>query len=305
MYFYKMKNLSFLALLLFSFFVMSCNDDENIIEDIFNFPETALINTESDRSFDQTAADLEAAITANGFNLVTTVDHAAAAAGAGLMLPPTKVMIFGNPMGGTQFMQQDQRVGIDLPLKVLLWEAPDNSIQISYYNAETITDRYDIDDLDDLISDVNQKLATITGSGNPEEEGELLDAALFLKNKETDKSFDEVYNTVRTEVTSRGFTVVQEVDHAAAAAAVNMELRPTKVIIFGNPEGGTQLMQAERQIAIDLPLKILVWEEEDGDVNVSHYSADFLARRYDIDSLDDLRDNVDEMLEAIVDAATE
>ncbi len=299
-----MKNYSILALLFLSLFAMSCDDDEDIIDDVINFPDTALINVEKTTSFAQTVADLETAIEANGFNLVTTVDHAAAAQNAGLTLEPTTVMIFGNPMGGTQFMQQDQRTGIDLPLKVLVMQQGDDVV-VSYYNAETITDRYEIDDLDDLINNVNENLATITGSNNPEEEGELLDAALFLKTEETEREFDDVYSTVKSGIESRGFTVVQEVDHAAAAASVDLDLRPTKLIIFGNPEGGTQLMQAERQIAIDLPLKILVWEEADGDVNVSHYSTDFLARRYDIDGLDDLRDNVDDMLEEIVDEATD
>ena len=301
-----MKNILFPCLLLLSFFFVSCEDDDPIAPDpVQEFPNTALIHTTAPGSVSATVSDLEGKITDNGFTLVKTVNHAAAAEGAGLELDPTQVIIFGNPTGGTQLMQQDQRIGIDLPLKILVWEDVTGTTQTSYYNAETLTDRYDIDDADDLINNVNQTLADITGSGNPEEEGELLDAALFMRTKETEMDADVLYDRVKAEIEERGFTVVQEVNHDAAAAEVNMQLRPTRLIIFGNPEGGTQLMQTERTIAYDLPLKMLIWQEEDGDVNVSYYTVDYLANRYDLDGMDDLKDNIDQMLSDIVDEATQ
>ena len=63
-------------------------------------------------------------------------------------------------------------------------------------------------------------------------------------------------------ISALGMTVVARVDHAAAAAKAGLELRPTEVLIFGNPKAGTPLMQAAQTVGIDLPLKILIWCDE-------------------------------------------
>jgi uncharacterized protein (DUF302 family) len=84
------------------------------------------------------------------------------------------------------------------------------------------------------------------------------------------------------EVTSRGMSVFARIDHAAGAASVGMPLRPTEVLIFGNAKGGTPLMQAVPTIGLDLPLKILVWQDEAGDTCVSYNDPAWLARRYGI-----------------------
>ena len=90
--------------------------------------------------------------------------------------------------------------------------------------------------------------------------------------------------TVRlaAEVTSRGMSVFARIDHAAGAASIGMPLRPTEVLIFGNAKGGTPLMQAVQTIGLDLPLKILVWQDEAGDTYLSYNDPAWLARRYGI-----------------------
>src|SRR4029450_12973509 len=70
------------------------------------------------------------------------------------------------------------------------------------------------------------------------------------------------------------------IDHAAGAAAVGMPLRPTELLIFGNPPAGTPLMQAEQTIGIDLPLKALVWEDASGGVWIAYNDPAWLAVRH-------------------------
>jgi uncharacterized protein (DUF302 family) len=70
------------------------------------------------------------------------------------------------------------------------------------------------------------------------------------------------------------------VDHSGEAAKVGMKMRPTKLLIFGNPRAGTPLMQASPSIAIDLPLKILIWEDAAGKVWVSYNSPSCLRERH-------------------------
>lgn len=71
-------------------------------------------------------------------------------------------------------------------------------------------------------------------------------------------------------IKAKGLTVFARVDHAAAATAVGLALRPTEVLLFGNAKGGTPLMQARQTIGIDLPLKALVWQDSDGKTWLSY-----------------------------------
>jgi uncharacterized protein (DUF302 family) len=81
-------------------------------------------------------------------------------------------------------------------------------------------------------------------------------------------------------VKARGFAVVAEVDHAAGAKGQGLELRPTHLVIFGNPRGGTPLMNCNQQVGLDLPLKALVWQDADGAVNISLNVPQFIANRH-------------------------
>jgi len=80
---------------------------------------------------------------------------------------------------------------------------------------------------------------------------------------------------------SKGMTVFKRVNHAAGAAKVGKELRPTELVIFGNPKVGTPLMQCSRSIAIDLPQKALIWEDAGGQAWFSYNDPQFLALRHD------------------------
>lgn len=85
-------------------------------------------------------------------------------------------------------------------------------------------------------------------------------------------------------VTPRGMAVLARIDHAQAAAKVGMELRSTEVLIFGNPKAGTPLMQASQTMGIDLPLRILVWQDGDGKTWLGYNAPEWLARRHGVDT---------------------
>lgn len=81
----------------------------------------------------------------------------------------------------------------------------------------------------------------------------------------------------------QGFRVFGVIDHADNARKAGLELPPTQLLVFGNPEGGTPLMHANRLIGIDLPLKLLVWEDAAGVVWISYNDAAFLQKRHRLD----------------------
>ena len=88
---------------------------------------------------------------------------------------------------------------------------------------------------------------------------------------------EETMQRLETEVKAKGMTVFAHVDHAAGAAAVGLPLRPTNLLIFGAAKGGTPLMQINQIAGIDLPLKILLWEDADGASHVSYVDPAWIA----------------------------
>jgi len=79
-----------------------------------------------------------------------------------------------------------------------------------------------------------------------------------------------------------GMTIFARIDHAANAIKAGLTLRPTEVLIFGNPGAGTALMQDAQTSGLDLPLRVLAWEDEDGEVFVTYTDLPWLARRYEL-----------------------
>jgi uncharacterized protein (DUF302 family) len=99
------------------------------------------------------------------------------------------------------------------------------------------------------------------------------------------KSSSDVPSTVERlakAAEAKGFNVVAKVDHAGAAAKAGMELRPTTVVIFGNPKGGTPLMHCDQKAGLDLPLKVLVWENDAGETHLSYDHPSMLGTRHDM-----------------------
>ena len=117
-------------------------------------------------------------------------------------------------------------------------------------------------------------------------------------------SVDETVARLQREMTDRGLNIMLTIDHAANATTVDRNLRPTQLILFGNPKAGTPLMQSNRTIGIDLPQKMLVWEESDGRVIVAYNDPAYLGKRHAITDKDELLGNVAGALAAIVAGAT-
>jgi uncharacterized protein (DUF302 family) len=95
-------------------------------------------------------------------------------------------------------------------------------------------------------------------------------------------SVDQTVEKLKTILQSKGVTLFALVDHSGEAEKVGLKMPPTKLLIFGNPKGGTPLMLAAPSIAIDLPLKILVAEDSEGKVWISYNSPEYLKERHDL-----------------------
>ena len=117
-------------------------------------------------------------------------------------------------------------------------------------------------------------------------------------------SFDSTLARLERAAVGRGLTIAAKVDHAAAAQRANLTLRPTTLVIAGNPTAGTPLMQADQTMGVELPLRFLVWQGEDGRVRVSYDPIKAIASRHTLTGRDELLTRMTGAIEAIVAAAT-
>jgi uncharacterized protein (DUF302 family) len=121
-----------------------------------------LITVASSFGPEETADRLESEITARGMTVFARVDHAAGAVQVGMPLRPTELLIFGNARGGTPLMQSDQAVGIDLPLKALIWKDANGKTWLSYNDPKWIAQRHRLGaDADRVIDTLAAALAAL------------------------------------------------------------------------------------------------------------------------------------------------
>ena len=97
-------------------------------------------------------------------------------------------------------------------------------------------------------------------------------------------SAQETMDRFEQNAKQRGLIIFARIDHAAGAAKIGKTLRPTEVLIFGNPQGGTPFMECAQTAGIDLPLKALVWQDAQGQVWLGYNDPAWLARRHDVAS---------------------
>jgi len=101
-----------------------------------------------------------------------------------------------------------------------------------------------------------------------------------IVDKVSNHSVDETVERIKSLLESKNVTLFAIIDHSGEAEKAGMKMLPTKLLIFGSPKAGTPLMLASRSIAIDLPLKLLVWEDGGGKVWISYNSPDYLQQRH-------------------------
>ena len=115
----------------------------------------------------------------------------------------------------------------------------------------------------------------------------------------------ETMNRLEAEIQAHGMKVFDRIDHAAGATEAGLELRPTELIIFGNARGGTPLMQSIQTVGIDLPLKVLVWEDASGTTWLSYSEPGWIAQRHGVANAEPVVSKMSVALSAMSRKATE
>ena len=109
----------------------------------------------------------------------------------------------------------------------------------------------------------------------------------------------ETMDRLEAEIRAQRMTVFARIDHAGGAAVVGLKLAPTELIIFGNARAGTPLMQSVQTVGIDLPLKVLVWQDAPGKTWLSYNESSWIARRHGVRNAEQVVSKIGAALSAI------
>lgn len=243
-----------------------------------------MVITESTMGFEETWDALYTAIDSNpNIGIAAVVDHAANAAGAGLDLPPNREIFFGNPNIGTPLMQLAPTAGLDLPLKMLVWEEG-GRVFVGYNSMDYLAARHGLES--PILINVAGALRGLAGTATGAEVDDTVHGMERYQNKSwlvtlpSANDFDTTLYRLFSAIDASPANVAFTVDHAANGASVGLDLPPNTLVVFGNPNLGTPLMQAAPSSGIDLPLKILVWDDAEGNTYVTYTDLRHLDQRH-------------------------
>ncbi len=303
-----MKSLFYILFL--SAILFSCdNDDDANGEQTFPPVAIGMNYAKSSLSFNDTYTALRDALNSNpNISIIAEVDHSLNASNAGLNLNPTKIIFFGNPALGTPLMNVNQQAGLDLPQRMLVYRNVLNEVFVGYNSTSFLSSRHSLSaesaTLDQISGALSMLASNVSQSTVVNAANSNVSASQGINTAISEQSFDDTYSDLRAAIDNNAnLSIIAELDHQANAQSVNLTLRPTKVIIFGNPNLGSPLMINSQTTALDLPQKMLVYENAAGEVLVSYNNPGFIASRHRITGNGDVLSLISGALQNLSNAA--
>ena len=145
---------------------------------------------------------------------------------------------------------------------------------------------------------------TVSAETKAEKPDSMSKPGAMITTQESQNNFEDTLAKLKSAINDRGLKTFAIVDHAKGAASIGADLNPTTLVIFGNPKGGTPLIQAEQALGIALPLKALVYETQDGRVLVSTTDIKSVLDAYGASGVDAQGEKIAGLLSALSAAAT-
>ena len=242
-----------------------------------------LAYTESNSNFTETRSDLE---NTSVFGQRRAVSHSTNARRAGFTLDSLFLLIVKDDKAEAQLLNQNQLVGLDLPSKILISRNRVEKTFISYNNSAYYAVRYGLQfdgPLDALESKIKNAVEEVSGTIITVPNVAGIEQGSGIVTVESELDFQTVVGNAQEAIgKNENLNLLFSIDLKADALSQEVEIRPTTLLIFGNPNLGTPLMQESPGIGIDLPQKFLIWEAEDGTVNISYNDPKFIAERHGI-----------------------
>lgn len=214
-------------------------------------------------SVDEAVASIVEVMEKQGYEVVLIIDHAAAAESIGLALRPTQVILARPPSSLERpLLDLSKTIAIDLPQKFLVFEDENGDIQLRYDAVGYLVDRHDVPTIDSLLSRLRN---------STEQFGDLEDGLVTIaSHQDLATTVDALTNVISANAAFRIPLVLEYGDGGSV------------LIVFGNPNAGTPLMQSTQEIGLDLPQKFLVWENRQGEVLITYNDPFFLGKRHNV-----------------------
>ncbi|WP_178988552.1 DUF302 domain-containing protein [Winogradskyella schleiferi] len=234
--------------------------------------------------------------------IVAEINHSENAENIGLSLDFTRTVYFGNPKLGTPIMQNNIKAGLDLPQRITVYTEEDGDTVVAYNSVNYLVKRYNLGNisttemienaLTNIVNSATNKDA-ILNAVTPRQGNGIISVA-------SENDFNTTYNLIVETINKlEKVSVMAELDHQANAQSASLTLTPAKLIIFGNPALGTPLMSESKTIALDLPQKLLIYEESNGDVIIIYNDPFYLADRHNVNDHNDTLDMISQTLRNI------
>lgn len=233
--------------------------------------ETIILENASDVS--SAVTELKYELEQQGFIIALTVNHSAAAASVGLKLAPNQV-IFARPpkILEKKLLRKSETIGLDLPLKFQVFESSNGSINLSVNTLGYLIDRHEVS-IRDFVLRMTDKLIEQFNT-TPEKGHGLVSVESLLSVEDTVQALQDAISV------NPAVRIPLVLDYGK-----NRNSFPV-LIVFGNPNVGTLLMQADPRMGIDLPLKFLVWKGKHGQVKITYTDPHFSAGRVNLQGQD-------------------
>ena len=223
----------------------------------------------------EAVAEIKETLMDQNFEITAVIDHAANAERVGLALRPTQVILFRKLFFDVSLIRRSQTAAIDLPLKMLVYEDEAGNIKLKFNDVGYLVDRHEIRFRDFILRRLDARL----------DQFGMNDKGIIMIP--SNQSVADTVTTLRSALEAAGFRIPIQIDFHEKFK----RLPETTLLIFGNPNVGTQLMQNSQEIGLDLPQKFLVFEDS-GQVKIAYNDPFFIAQRAGIQGLDTLLENI-------------
>ena len=235
------------------------------------------------QSIDEAVEIISTTLEQQRFDIVAVINHAQNASNVGLDLLPTQVILFRKRFFDMTLTRRSRTAAIDLPMKILIFEDAAGDIKLKYNDVGYIVDRHEvlIRDFPLFLLDIRMDQFGLNDNG--------------IITVPSNQSVADTTNKLQDLLSESGFFIPFVINFSGA----NPRLRDTTLMIFGNPNVGTLLMQNSQEIGLDLPQKYLVYEDKQGQVQIAYNNPRFIARRAGIQGLDTLLNNISNNLDRI------
>lgn len=209
------------------------------------------------------------------FDVLAVIDHQSNADNVGLSLRPTQLILFRHLRSEKHLTRQSRTAAIDLPFKVLVYEDAEGAIKVKTNGVGYMLDRHQIPVHPSRLAKLNESLDQFGGND---------DGLVFVKSHQ---SVDDTISKLRSVLEAAGFFIAFEL-----ATGKDKYHSLGTLLIFGNPNVGTLLMQNSQETGLDLPQKYLVYKDHNDQVLIAYNDPRFIAKRAGIQGLDLLLTNI-------------